>query len=57
MASQRPANDVPSILARIDRPRRAVVTAGMPYANGPLHLGHLACFDIEDDLTRIYLKI
>src|SRR5688572_15247636 len=30
--------DVASVLKTVARPRRALVTAGMPYANGPLHL-------------------
>jgi len=57
MASQRPANDVPSILARIDRPSRAVVTAGMPYANGPLHLGHLAGAQVPADIHARWLGL
>lgn len=42
--------DIPSILARVSRPSRAVVTAGMPYANGPLHLGHLAGAHVPADV-------
>lgn len=42
MSSRVPAFDIPSILASVPRPARLVVTGGMPYANGPLHLGHLA---------------
>jgi hypothetical protein len=33
-----PPTDVVSVMARLHRPKRMVVTAGMPYANGPLHL-------------------
>ena len=49
-----PAFDVPSILARIKRPARMVVTAGMPYANGPLHLGHLAGAHLPADIYARY---
>lgn len=33
---------VADVLKQAKRPKKLVVTAGMPYANGPLHLGHLA---------------
>src|SRR5438067_13114322 len=52
-----PATDVPSVLARVERPRRAVVTAGMPYANGPLHLGHLAGAHVPADIYARYLGL
>jgi methionyl-tRNA synthetase len=42
--------DVPSVLEQLKRPRRALVTAGMPYANGPLHLGHLAGAQLPADI-------
>ncbi|HKU36801.1 MAG TPA: class I tRNA ligase family protein [Polyangiales bacterium] len=48
---------VPEILQQISRPSRAVVTAGMPYANGPLHLGHLAGAHIPADIYARYLKM
>src|SRR4051812_23207401 len=34
----RPSNDVATQLSRVERPTRVVVTAGVPYANRPLHL-------------------
>ncbi|MEY4545961.1 MAG: High confidence in function and specificity, partial [Pseudomonadota bacterium] len=34
--------DTAAVLRQLRRPKRAVVTGGMPYANGPLHVGHLA---------------
>lgn len=43
------------ILARVSRPRKAVVTAGMPYANGPLHLGHLAGAHVPADIYARWL--
>ncbi|MEC7947276.1 MAG: class I tRNA ligase family protein [Myxococcota bacterium] len=46
----RPPMDIPSVLGRIPRPARAVVTAGMPYANGPLHIGHLAGAHVPADI-------
>ncbi len=52
-----PPADVPSVLARIARPRRAVVTAGMPYANGPLHLGHLAGAHVPADIFARWLGL
>jgi hypothetical protein len=42
--------DVASVLKTVQRPRRALVTAGMPYANGPLHLGHLAGAHLPADI-------
>src|ERR1700742_2439478 len=42
--------DVPSVLKTVQRPRRALVTSGMPYANGPLHLGHLAGAHLPADI-------
>jgi len=42
--------DVASVLQQVERPSRAVVTGGMPYANGPLHLGHLAGAHVPPDI-------
>jgi methionyl-tRNA synthetase len=39
----------------MQRPKRAVVTAGMPYANGPLHLGHLAGAHLPADIQARFL--
>lgn len=49
-----PPTDVASVLQRIRRPKRMVVTAGMPYANGPLHLGHLAGAHLPADIYARY---
>lgn len=54
-SSERGATDIASILARIHRPKRAVVTAGMPYANGPVHLGHLAGAHVPADIHTRWL--
>lgn len=51
-----PAN-VKEVLERLPRPKTAVVTAGMPYANGPLHLGHLAGAMVPPDITARYLRM
>jgi methionyl-tRNA synthetase len=50
-----PPTDVATVLAQLARPPRAVVTAGMPYANGPLHLGHLAGAHVPADIYARYL--
>src|SRR5689334_14740882 len=42
--------DVASVLAQLKRPSRALLTAGMPYANGPLHIGHLAGAHLPPDI-------
>jgi methionyl-tRNA synthetase len=52
-----PPSDVSSVIARIVRPRRAVVTAGMPYANGPVHLGHLAGAHLPADIHARWMSM
>jgi len=52
-----PPTDVASVLAQVRRPKRAVVTAGMPYANGPLHLGHLAGAHLPADIHARWLGL
>ena len=49
--------DVATLLREIERPKRAVVTAGMPYANGPLHLGHLAGAHVPADIYARWLGL
>ena len=39
------------------RPKRAVITSGMPYANGPVHLGHLAGALVPPDIHARYLRM
>ena len=55
--NNRPAQDIPSILGRVNRPSKAVVTAGMPYANGPVHIGHLAGAHVPADIYSRWLKL
>jgi methionyl-tRNA synthetase len=52
---ERAPKSLREILERIPRPTRAVVTAGMPYANGPLHLGHLAGAHLPADVHARWL--
>jgi methionyl-tRNA synthetase len=49
--------DVASVLRTLERPKRAVVTAGMPYANGPLHIGHLAGAHVPADIHARWLAL
>jgi methionyl-tRNA synthetase len=57
MSSRAPAHDIPSILAAVPRPSRMLVTAGMPYANGPLHLGHLAGAHLPADIFARWARM
>jgi methionyl-tRNA synthetase len=52
-----PPADVKSILALVKRPKKAVVTAGMVYANGPVHLGHLAGAHVPADVLARYMRM
>ena len=45
-----PQLDIPTLISRVERPSRVVVTAGMPYANGPVHVGHLAGAHLPADI-------
>ncbi len=49
------APSIASILARVEKPKRAVVTAGMVYANGPVHIGHLAGAHLPADIHARWL--
>ena len=47
--------EIKTILGRIEKPEKMMITGGMPYANGPLHLGHLAGAFIPSDIfARFY---
>jgi methionyl-tRNA synthetase len=52
-----PPTDVKSILQNIKRPKTAVITGGMPYANGPLHLGHMAGALIPPDIMARFMRM
>lgn len=49
--------DVASVLAMAKKPKKAVITAGMPYANGPLHLGHLAGVHVPADIYSRWMRM
>lgn len=49
--------DIATILSRQKRPTRMVVTAGMPYANGPLHVGHLAGAHLPADIYARWCRM
>lgn len=48
---------VAEVLAQVQRPSRMVVTAGMPYANGPLHVGHLAGAHMPADIFARWCRM
>ena len=52
-----PPTDVKSILQQLKRPKTAVITGGMPYANGPLHLGHLAGAMVPPDIMARFMRM
>lgn len=52
-----PPQNVQDIINNTKRPKTAVVTAGMPYANGPLHLGHLAGAHVPADVLARYMRM
>jgi methionyl-tRNA synthetase len=49
--------DIATLKKNVFRPKKAVVTAGMIYANGPAHLGHLAGCQIPADICARYLRM
>ncbi len=52
-----PPTDVKSVIASFKRPKKVVVTGGMPYANGPLHLGHLAGAHVPPDILARFMRM
>jgi methionyl-tRNA synthetase len=50
-------NDIEAIKKQFPRPEKAIVTAGMPYANGPLHLGHLAGTHVPADIYSRWMRM
>src|ERR1035437_1368883 len=56
-AHKGPPADIPALLRQIERPEKAVVTAGMIYANGPVHLGHLAGAQVPADIYARYMGL
>ncbi len=39
------------------RPKSAIITGGMPYANGPIHLGHIAGAIVPPDILARYMRM
>jgi methionyl-tRNA synthetase len=39
------------------QPKRYIITAALPYANGPLHIGHLAGAYLSSDIFARYLRL
>src|SRR5262245_25947135 len=54
-SSETETDPVAAVVAAVPKPTRVVVTAGMPYANGPLHLGHLAGAQLPADIYARYM--
>jgi methionyl-tRNA synthetase len=52
-----PPKTIPELLARLEKPEACVITAGMPYANGPVHLGHLVGALIPPDIMARYMRM
>jgi methionyl-tRNA synthetase len=57
MTSQGNPPDIETIKSQVYRPRRAVITAGMPYANAPLHVGHLAGAHVPADIYARWMRM
>jgi methionyl-tRNA synthetase len=51
-----PAN-VKAVLEQHKHPSKIIVTAGMPYANAPLHIGHLAGAHVPADIYARYMRM
>lgn len=49
--------DIETLKKNAFRPKRAVVTGGMPYVNGPVHLGHIAGAHVPPDIYARYLRM
>lgn len=49
--------DIESLVQSHPKPSRAIVTAGMPYANGAIHLGHLAGAHVPADIHARWMRM
>lgn len=49
--------DVATIIKQFPRPKKGVVTAGMPYANGMVHIGHLAGAHVPADIHTRFMRM
>ena len=41
----------------MEKPKKHLITAALPYANGPLHIGHIAGAYLPSDIYTRYLKL
>ena len=51
------AADIEAIKKQVYRPKRVVITAGMPYANAGLHIGHLAGAHVPADIYARWMRM
>lgn len=51
------SESIRTILERTPKPEKVLVTGGMPYANGPLHVGHLAGALVPPDIYARWSKM
>jgi methionyl-tRNA synthetase len=49
--------DIETLKKNAYRPKKAVITAGMIYANGPAHLGHISGCHVPADIYARYLRM
>jgi methionyl-tRNA synthetase len=49
--------DISAIIKQFSKPSHVLITAGMPYANGPLHLGHLAGTQVPADIYARFMRM
>lgn len=49
--------EIKTVFGRFKRPKKALITAGMPYANGPVHIGHLAGAHVPADIYARYMRM
>ena len=49
--------DIEALKRQAYRPKRAVITAGMPYVSGPLHVGHLAGVHVPADIYARWMRM
>ena len=50
-------DQIDDILSQLDCPKKALITSGMPYSNGFLHLGHLAGTFIPADVYARWMRM
>lgn len=50
-------NKISLSLQAMNKPKRYMITAALPYANGPLHIGHMAGAHLPADVYVKYLRL